>query len=218
MKNITKRILTGLSLGALFWIAFAYLPPIYFSWILFGIMVYICIFEWRNFFAISTPLYWATLPWYPVLPFSLLIHMNNNPSYHTLLFILFIVVSSHDTGSYIVGSFIGRHKIAPAVSPKKSWEGFIGGTVFASIGLWFVMRELGIKKSPLFIITFAVIACILALCGDLFESWLKRRAHIKDSGTILPGHGGFLDRFDGILFTVLFFYAFRDYLVTLFRQ
>lgn len=218
MKTITKRIFTGFILGALFWVAFAYLPPVYFSWILFGIMVYICIFEWRNFFAFRTPLYWATLPWYPILPFSLLIHMNNNPAYHMLLFILFIVVSSHDTGSYLVGSLLGKHIIAPTISPKKSWEGFAGGVLFASSGLWLVMQELKIQKSLLFIGVFALGACILALCGDLFESWLKRRAHIKDSGTILPGHGGFLDRFDGILFTVLFFYAFRDYLVTLFRH
>lgn len=217
MKNITKRVLTGFTLGALFWIAFAYLPSIYFSWILFGIMTYICIFEWRNFFAFKTPLYWATLPWYPVLPFSFLIHMNNNPIYHNILFVLFIVVSSHDTGSYIVGTLIGRHKIAPAISPKKSWEGFAGGILFASIGLWLVLRELGINRSIFFIISFCFLSCILALCGDLFESWLKRRAHIKDSGTILPGHGGFLDRFDGILFTVLFFYAFKNYLITLFR-
>jgi len=218
MKNTTKRIATGFTLGALFWIAFAYLPSIYFSWILFGIMVYICIFEWRNFFAISTPLYWATLPWYPVLPFSLLIHLNNNPLYHNLLFILFIVVSSHDTGSYLVGSFIGKHKIARTISPKKSWEGFLGGVLFACAGLWLVLQELKIKKSLFFIFLFTLISCILALYGDLFESWLKRRAQIKDSGTILPGHGGFLDRFDGILFTVIFFYTFKDYLIRLFTN
>ncbi|GMU19837.1 MAG: hypothetical protein AMXMBFR12_10280 [Candidatus Babeliales bacterium] len=65
--------------------------------------------------------------------------------------------------------------------------------------------------------TFTLLVCILSLIGDLFESWLKRRAGIKDSGTMLPGHGGFLDRFDGILFTVIFFYIFKDYLVKLFE-
>jgi phosphatidate cytidylyltransferase len=216
MKKFTKRVLTGLSLGALFWIAFAYLPAIYFSWILFAIVVQISVFEWRNFFDMRHPLFWAILPWYPILPFTLLILMNNNPIYHNLLFVLFILVSSHDTGSYFVGSFFGRHKIAPSISPGKTWEGFFGGVLFASIGLWLVLREIHILKSPLMIITFASFVCILALCGDLFESWLKRRAGIKDSGDILPGHGGFLDRFDGILFAVFFFYFYRNYLVSIF--
>lgn len=216
MKNFTKRLLTGLSLGALFWIAFAYLPSIYFSWVLFTILVLIAVFEWRNFFAMDNPLFWAILPWYPILPFTLLIHMNNNPSYHHVLFVLFILVSSHDTGSYCIGSLFGKHKIAPSVSPGKTWEGFFGGILFASAGLWLVLREINMMKSPLMIITFSTFVCLLALCGDLFESWLKRRAGIKDSGTLLPGHGGFLDRFDGILFAVFFFYLCKDYLAGIF--
>jgi phosphatidate cytidylyltransferase len=211
-----KRVITGFILGLLFWLSFVYFPPIFFSFILAGILALIMIFEWKNFFNIRHFLFWLIMPLYPILPFILLILMNQNPQYHPLLFILFIIVSSFDTGSYLIGSTLGRIKIAPKVSPGKTWEGVLGGWIFACVGLFLVLYELNKLKSPLFIAAFTLIVCILSLTGDLFESWLKRRAQIKDSGTLLPGHGGFLDRFDGILFTVFFFYLFREYLVNLF--
>lgn len=216
LSTFATRAITGLALGIIFWTLFAYLPPIYFSFVLGFILVLIIVFEWKNFFNIEKLSYWLVMPLYPILPFTLLIAMNQNPAYHALLFILFIIVFSFDTGSYLVGSTIGFHKIAPAISPKKTWEGVAGGWIFACIGLVLVLWELNKYKSPLFIGIFTLFVCILSLIGDLFESWLKRRAGIKDSGTFLPGHGGFLDRFDGILFTVFFFYIFKDYLVKLF--
>ncbi len=216
LTAFAKRLITGLSLGIVFWTLFAYLPPIYFSFVLALILVLIIIFEWKNFFNINKLSYWLIMPFYPILPFALLITMNQNPIYHSLLFILFIIVFSFDTGSYFVGNAIGFHKLAPSISPGKTWEGAIGGWIFAIIGLYLVLWELNKTASWWFIIIFSLFVCILSLIGDLFESFLKRRAGIKDSGTLLPGHGGFLDRFDGILFTVFFFYIFRDYLVTLF--
>lgn len=217
LSTFAKRLITGLTLGILFWTLFAYLPPIYFSMVLGFILVLIIIFEWKNFFNIKKLSFWLIMPFYPILPFTFLITMNQNPVYHPLLFILFIIVFSFDTGSYLVGTTLGFHKIAPAISPGKSWEGVLGGWIFASIGLILVLWELNKTKSYWFIGAFSFIVCILSLIGDLFESWLKRRAGIKDSGTLLPGHGGFLDRFDGILFTVIFFYIFKDYLVWLFE-
>ena len=143
--------------------------------------------------------------------------MNQNPKYHDLLLELFIIVASLDTGSYIVGNLIGKHKICPRISPKKSWEGFLGGYLLATFNLSIlVIYEQGILLPWWQIMGFTLIICVLALCGDLFESWLKRRAGIKHSGNMLPGHGGFLDRFDGILFAVFFFYIFKDQLVKLF--
>jgi phosphatidate cytidylyltransferase len=217
ITTFAKRLITGFILGLLFWLSFVYLPPIFFSFVLAGILLLIIVFEWKNFFNIRHPLFWLTMPLYPILPFVLLIIMNQSPLYHPLLFILFIIVSSFDTGSYFVGSSLGFHKIAPKISPGKTWEGALGGWLFACVGLYLVLWELGKLKPWYFIALFTFFACILSLIGDLFESWLKRRADIKDSGTMLPGHGGFLDRFDGILFTVFFFYYFRDYLVTLFK-
>ena len=147
----------------------------------------------------------------------LLIYMNQSPLYHNLLLELFFFFSSFDTGSYIVGTIFGYHKILPWISPKKSWEGAFGGYIFATTGLYLLVIYEQQKLIPIwFILSFSAIICGLALAGDLFESFLKRRAHIKNSGDFLPGHGGFLDRFDGIMFAVFFFYIFRNQLVQLF--
>ncbi len=216
IKDIVKRVVTGIVLGLCFWLSFIYLPPEYFSLVLLGILIQIIIFEWQNLFPITKAWFWIVMPFYPILPFALFILMNQNPQYHDLLLILFILVSSFDTGSYLVGSMIGKHKIWPAISPGKSWEGFVGGYCFATISLTLLLWEQDKLQPWYFMIGFTLIICALALFGDLFESWLKRRAHIKDTGTILPGHGGFLDRFDGILFAVVFFYCLKDYLDKLF--
>jgi phosphatidate cytidylyltransferase len=211
-----KRLITSLVLGAGFWIIFMYLPPFVFSLVLLAILLQIIIFEWRNLFDIHSSLFWLTLPFYPILPFAMLIFLNHHAIYHNLLFILFILVSSHDTGSYIIGTLWGKHTIHPVISPGKTWEGFVGGYIFACIGLTLLLFEQGNLKAWWLITGFAFIVCILALMGDLFESWLKRRAQVKDTGSLLPGHGGFLDRFDGILFAVYFFYLFRNCLMRLF--
>lgn len=216
LTHFAKRLLTGFALGLIFWTLFAYLQPIYFSVVLGLILLLIIIFEWKNFFNIKKLSYWLVMPFYPILPFTLLITMNQHPIYRSLLFILFIIVFSFDTGSYFVGTTVGFHKIAPRISPGKTWEGMLGGWLFAGIGLVLVLWELGKTKPWWFIALFSLIVSLLSLAGDLFESWLKRRAGIKDSGTLLPGHGGFLDRFDGILFAVIFFYLFKYYLVALF--
>lgn len=215
--TFAKRLATGFALGIVFWTLFAYLPPIYFSFVLALILLLIILFEWKNFFSMDKLSYWLVMPFYPILPFALLITMNQNPAYHSLLFILFIIVFSFDTGSYLVGNAMGYHKIAPRISPGKTWEGVLGGWIFAIVGLYLVLWELNKSASWWFIGVFSLVVCLLSLVGDLFESWLKRRAGIKDSGTLLPGHGGFLDRFDGILFTVFFFYVFKEYLLKLFH-
>lgn len=211
-KHLTKRTITGFVLGALFWISFMYLPRWFFSLVLIAILGQIIAFEWTKLFNPREPLFWIMLPIYPILPFILIIWMNHS-CYRPLLFILFILVSAHDTGSYLVGNLIGKHQINPLISPGKTWEGFFGGYLSGVIGLWLALYELGDKKPLVFIFAFAFIVCITSLLGDLFESWLKRRVNIKDSGNILPGHGGFLDRFDGIMFTVFFFYILRNWLL-----
>jgi|SRR5579863_3251762 phosphatidate cytidylyltransferase len=214
-NNFLVRLLTGLCLGLGFWAVYFYLPPIFFSLILLVILLLIIVYEWTKFFPVNTPLFWLLLPPYLILPFGLLIVMNHNPMYHNLLLILFILVFSFDTGSYITGNLIGKHPIWKSISPKKTWEGVLGGFIFALLGFIFIIWEQGYNTPCWLIIPFTFITCLLSLAGDLFESWLKRRARLKDSGTLLPGHGGFLDRFDGILFASFFFYVGKDYLLRL---
>jgi phosphatidate cytidylyltransferase len=183
---------------------------------LLGILFIIIFFEWRQLFNITGISYWLLLPFYPVLPFALLIYLNQHPLYHALLLDLFILVASFDTGSYIGGTLFGKHVIIPRISPKKTWEGVIIGYIFATIGFsMLVCYEQGKLLTVPFMLGFSAIICCLAFLGDLFESWLKRRAHLKNSGDFLPGHGGFLDRFDGIMFAVFFFFIFRNQLVRL---
>jgi phosphatidate cytidylyltransferase len=113
-----------------------------------------------------------------------------------MLLWVFIVTWSTDIGAYFAGRSIGGPKLAPAISPNKTWAGLFGGMIAASLlgGLWVV--ELGL---PRLVLLLAPMFAVGAQLGDLFESGLKRRAGVKDSGTILPGHGGVLDRLDGLV-------------------
>jgi phosphatidate cytidylyltransferase len=116
-----------------------------------------------------------------------------------LVLIALFSVWAMDVFAYLVGTAIGTHALAPHISPKKSWEGFIAGAI-GTVGVWGIGWTLTDKALPLwwFLLTGVVVA-VAALFGDLAESRLKREARIKDSGKLLPGHGGFLDRFDSLI-------------------
>lgn len=119
--------------------------------------------------------------------------------------------SASDTGAYAVGRLIGRHRMAPVLSPGKTWEGAAGGLVASVAAMLAVgaVLELGVAVWQQIVV--AVVVAVVAQAGDLFESFLKRRADAKDSGSIMPGHGGLLDRIDSILFALPAVY----YLLTL---
>jgi len=117
-----------------------------------------------------------------------------------------------DSGAYIVGVNFGKHKMFPEISPKKSWEGAVGGTIFASV----VIYLLSLYVTDLRFIDWAVIGAIVVVIGtigDLVESLLKRSVNIKDSGTLLPGHGGILDRFDSILISSPFVFVYLNFVL-----
>ncbi len=113
-----------------------------------------------------------------------------------------------DTGAYAVGRLIGRHKLAPRISPKKTWEGAAGGYAAgagAVLGLN-ALFDTGLSAAEM--LPFALAMPVLSQAGDLFESWMKRRMGVKDASGLLPGHGGFLDRLDSILFVMPVLYVF----------
>ena len=117
------------------------------------------------------------------------------------VFILLVIVST-DIGAYFIGSKIGKHKLAPLLSPNKSVEGSIGGIVLALLTTSIYLNFITLPYSYIIMLLIAIILSITGQFGDLLESAFKRHFGVKDSGTILPGHGGILDRFDSILFTL----------------
>ena len=132
---------------------------------------------------------------YPTASFLFLLSLYSEYGTMTLLWLL-IIVASTDIGAYFVGKSIGKTKFCET-SPNKTIEGVIGGVVFAVIfGTLFSINEISFVNA----LIISGIVSITSIFGDLFESYLKREADVKDSGTILPGHGGVLDRTDGYLF------------------
>ena len=167
----------------------------------------------RNFFLKNIG-YSFTGLLYISLSLALLINMRNRwveEDYQLSLTVPLLVILSlwiNDTMAYIVGSFIGKHPLS-SISPKKTWEGTIGGIILATIVISLLAYATG-RISVIHAAVIAALASIAGTFGDLFESKLKRMAGVKDSGRIMPGHGGFLDRFDSLLFaaTVVWFYAY----------
>ena len=111
----------------------------------------------------------------------------------------FVLIWLNDTGAYLSGITMGRHKLCERLSPKKTWEGFIGGFCMCIIGGILIALFDSSISSVWFMAVYAAVVSILATYGDLFESLIKRWAGIKDSGNIIPGHGGVLDRIDSLL-------------------
>jgi phosphatidate cytidylyltransferase len=123
---------------------------------------------------------------------------------HRPIFLLaiFVIIWANDTFAYLVGSALGRHKICERISPKKSWEGFAGG-LFSALFAGYIFSLFVPKLNLYQWFGFALILVIFGTFGDLFESLIKRTIGVKDSGYIMPGHGGLLDRLDSIIFSVI---------------
>jgi phosphatidate cytidylyltransferase len=121
-----------------------------------------------------------------------------------LLAAMFIIVWTNDTFAYLTGRFLGKHKLFERVSPKKTWEGTIGGIAFA-VGAGVLISLYSSQFDLIFWIISAVLISLSSIFGDLLESLFKRSLKIKDSGSILPGHGGILDRFDAAIFAAPMF-------------
>jgi phosphatidate cytidylyltransferase len=148
---------------------------------------------------------------YVVVPFFLLVliqAMGEEGVGWKLLFMLFIIIWTNDTFAYLTGRIFGKTKLMERISPKKTWEGTVGGVLFA-ITVGVLLGVFWIEENGWYWALLAGLLATAAITGDLFESMLKRTAGIKDSGNIMPGHGGVLDRFDAVLFGAPVFFAVR---------
>ena len=130
------------------------------------------------------------------------------PQGEWLIFFLLLVTWASDTGAYYIGTLYGRHRLAPTISPKKSYEGLVGGLIGAIIAAYIIRWWFLPELSGLDCLVLGTLLTITGLWGDLTESAMKRSVGLKDSGGILPGHGGMLDRLDSLLFTAPAFYYY----------
>jgi len=131
-----------------------------------------------------------------------LIYLRGESNGDWLLVIMIVAVVCADTGAYFVGRKWGKRKLAPRVSPGKSWEGFFGGSACSFLFAVLLIVGLGFQMANLWLLVIVVCTSLISVYGDLMESLLKRERGVKDSGKILPGHGGVLDRADSILAAV----------------
>ena len=146
---------------------------------------------------------------YVALPLSLFVmfaFINGNFQWQLALGYLILQWSS-DTGQYCSGMLLGKRKLFERISPKKSWEGFIGGFIF-TVAIGYVIANFYTQLLAWQWMSIAAIIVVFGTMGDLVESLLKRSVGVKDSGSIMPGHGGFLDRFDALIGSAPFVYAF----------
>ncbi|MFB3387220.1 phosphatidate cytidylyltransferase [Flavobacterium sp. LAR06] len=173
-----------------------------------------------NIQSVSTSSKYLYLLGYIVLPFIFIIKISfgTNDYNPKIILGLFILIWTNDTFAYLVGKSMGKHKLFERVSPKKTIEGFIGGVVFAAFA-GFLISKLYIQPKPEFssksILIWTIIALIVSIfgtIGDLIESKFKRIAGVKDSGSIMPGHGGILDRLDSVIFVAPIIFLFYQIL------
>ncbi len=146
---------------------------------------------------------------YVCLPLAMLVFMNRHPDGNAWIFYLLAVVFASDTGAFYFGRFLGRTKLHPSVSPGKTWEGAAGGLLFCLAPAYFFHQFFHAGKASVLLLALALSAA--GQVGDLVESLVKRTCGVKDSGAMLPGHGGLLDRIDGLLFATPVLYLYLTY-------
>ena len=151
---------------------------------------------------------WASFGFlYIIIPAILFVFLRGKvsgiyaPGFQDLLYVILLVVAA-DTGAYLGGSYFRGPKIAPKLSPNKTWSGFVSGLSLAAIIA--VLFALVLKFSPIYSALFSIPIVIFSVFGDFLESWVKRRLDVKDTGGLLPGHGGVLDRVDSLMMAVVF--------------
>jgi phosphatidate cytidylyltransferase len=217
-RTLTAAVFVGVMLAGLLLHPLGYL-------LLFFIIGIGCLFEWNRLLKKIIPqpsarywLYYTTGTFYIITPVLMLMYFRLDFDLVNMLnpgalpvgliipFGLILLIWTNDTMAYLVGSFFGKTPLSK-ISPKKTWEGTIGGallTMCIAVLLQKLFDAPGIKDW----MVFGFCASVLGTIGDLIESKIKRLANVKDSGSIMPGHGGFLDRFDSLLFATPFVWLY----------
>jgi phosphatidate cytidylyltransferase len=136
------------------------------------------------------------------------LYLIQHPVRGIWIFFLLVVTFANDTGAFYSGRLFGKHKLYESVSPKKTWEGSVGGVLFAYIAAFAFLKIFRLHQVDLSIILLIFLLSVAGQVGDLAESMLKRNYNVKDSGVLLPGHGGVLDRIDSLLFAAPVLYVF----------
>jgi phosphatidate cytidylyltransferase len=173
--------------------------------LLVAVGVWAVIFLWIQGYP-SSAILWSTQPVLGLLGLVLLgftwvaiVTIMNHESGQWLLLLAIVIIALADVGGFFAGKYFGKHKLAPIVSPGKTWEGFFGGLVLQAVLVgslvWFLSDEMSLLSLSLLVFPVG----LYSVLGDLFESMIKRHSGVKDSGHLLPGHGGVLDRIDGVM-------------------
>ena len=185
--------LLGAHLGGSGWMAGGFVVTLLLAFLLYGIA------ETRQSGTITMGSTVLGVVWIP-LGISHLLLLRDLPEHGRLAILtVLLAVFADDTAAYLVGRLVGRHKLAPALSPGKTWEGFVAGTLAAVAVAFFALYEQEFLTIPESLVLGGAIA-LAGAAGDLFESALKRDLQVKDTGRLLGGHGGMLDRIDALLF------------------
>jgi len=175
------------------------------SFALFASILWAIIFLWVQGYP-SSAILWSTKPVLAILGLLLLtatwlaiVLIIHQPQGQWLLLLAVGVVALADIGGYVAGNLFGKHKLAPVISPGKTWEGFFGGLCSQLLLIAVLIFFVPVAVSPLVLLLLIIPVSLYSVLGDLFESMLKRQQGVKDSSQILPGHGGVLDRIDGLM-------------------
>ena len=196
MSNLVVRSISGIVLAGVA-LAAAFLGGYAFA-VLAALAAGAMFVEWRNLTE-GWGIAWTVGGFfYALVPALSLLWLRDRAGSEAIFLVywVFIVTWTTDIGAYFAGRGVGGPKLAPLISPNKTWAGLIGGMASAGLAGW---AWVDYWKLSTTLIWLAPAFAAAAQGGDLFESWLKRRAGVKDSGTILPGHGGMLDRLDGLV-------------------
>ncbi|MBQ6816484.1 MAG: phosphatidate cytidylyltransferase [Clostridia bacterium] len=191
-------IITGIIYAAVVQFVYSYIPQFafYFS-LIYGFLAIVIFGYTQKQFSYKRVLYTVFLPVLISFCFNCIQTVLNTGLMHLILMLNFSSIC--DCGAYFTGVTIGKHKLAPKISPKKTIEGAIGGIILSCLVTIIIIGIFNINTRVLGLIAITPVLCVAGMAGDLLASYVKRRVGIKDYGKIIPGHGGIMDRFDSIL-------------------